>query len=192
MPTITKEQLLSIVREQHLSSIASLTSFLRKEKLECSDEELIRLIGQLSSDGSLVFGESQDFSSFSAFVGSPSNSWWVYAIILLSALEMLLVTYGPGDPLSVSFRLVLGIALLGFFPGYSSLRAVFPRSQLTFLEKIVLSIFLSVLVSILSGTILGATLLLDATANVIVLTMFTVVTTLIAGYRVFSSGVERP
>jgi len=191
LPALTKEQLEVIIREQRPPSIASLKNYLKKADLKCSDEELIDLMDQLSSEGSIGFQASES-SSFSEFLTNPSRSWWVYLVLLTTGAELLLVDYGPSNPFSVLFRQVLGLALLGFLPGYSTFRVVFPQSELTILERIVLSIFLSLLVSIISGTILGSVLLFKATTTVIVLTGFTFVMTLVASYRSFAlSKAER-
>ena len=159
---------------------------MRRANLEFTDEELIDLISQLSSEGHIDLRPPEGSSSFSEFLADYSTSWWVYSILLLSLLEMLLVLYGSPNQVLVLVRQFLGLALLGFFPGYSTLKALFPYSELTILEQTALSIFLSILVSILAGTILGSFLLLQATSNVIVLTEFTSLMTLAASYRSFS------
>jgi hypothetical protein len=183
---LTREKLLSAVRESPSASIASLARRLKKANLDFSDEELLRLMDELSVEGAVVVRVAEESVSFFAQLGNPRLSWWVYTMLLLSTLEEYLVAYHSPVTLLVVVRQVLGIALLGFFPGYSTFRTIFPKSELTFLERIILSIFLSLLVSIASGTILGTLSLLEASANVIVLTTFTVVMTLLAAYRVFS------
>ncbi len=190
MPALTKEQLLAIIREQRPSSIATLRSHLKRADLKWSDEELVDLVDQLSSEGSIGFQASVS-SSFPEFLTDPFHSWWVYLVLLMSGAELLLVDYGPSNQISVLFRQVLGLALLGFLPGYSTFRVVFPQSELTILERIVLSIFLSILVSIISGTILGSVLLFKAATTVIVLTAFTFVMTLVASYRSFALSKEK-
>ena len=190
MPALTKEQLLAIIREQRPSSIATLRSHLKRADLKWSDEELVDLVDQLSSEGSIGFQASVS-SSFPEFLTDPFHSWWVYLVLLMSGAELLLVDYGPSSQISVLFRQVLGLALLGFLPGYSTFRVVFPQSELTILERIVLSIFLSILVSIISGTILGSVLLFKAATTVIVLTAFTFVMTLVASYRSFALSKEK-
>ena len=190
MPALTKEQLLAIIREQRPSSIATLRSHLKRADLKWSDEELVDLVDQLSSEGSIGFQASVS-SSFPEFLTDPFHSWWVYLVLLMSGAELLLVDYGPSNQISVLFRQVLGLALLGFLPGYSTFRVVFPQSELTIIERIVLSIFLSILVSIISGTILGSVLLFKAATTVIVLTAFTFVMTLVASYRSFALSKEK-
>lgn len=159
---------------------------MKRANLECSDEELFELIGQLSLEGSIKSYRLSGPSSFLDFLADFSVSWWVYAILYLTLAEMFLVLYGSSSLILILSRQLLGLALLGFFPGYSTLRLLFPNGKITLLERIVLSIFLSVVVSILSGTILGSALLLDTNSNIIVLTAITISTTLGASYRSFS------
>jgi len=189
---VTKEQLLSIIRDQHPSSIASLKRYLKRLDLECPDRQLMNMIVELSLEGHVGLQESETPSTFHRFLMDPSRGWWVYAILFVALADALLVVYGSSAPFVSLPRLVLGFSMLGFLPGYSSLRAIFPQSQLSLLEKVVMSIFLSFLVSIASGTILGSDLLLDATANVIVLTVFTFVMTFAASYRCFRVLQNKP
>ncbi len=143
------------------------------------------MMGELSSEGHVGFQESETPSSFREFLMNPSWGWWVYTFLLIALADTILVVYGASGPFASFPRLVLGFFMLGFLPGYSTLRTVFPQSDLSLLEKVIMSIFLSILVSIASGTILGFALLLDAAANVIVLAGFTSVMTLAASYRCF-------
>ncbi|HZD12693.1 MAG TPA: hypothetical protein VE177_04150, partial [Candidatus Binatus sp.] len=61
-------------------------------------------------------------------------------------------------------------------------RAVFPYT-LVFLERLVLSIFVSVIVAIGIGTILGAFFLFESAANVLLLSSFTIFFAFLGSYR---------
>ena len=180
-----KEQLLSLIREQHPSSIGALRISLERVKLEIRDEELVALIQQLSSEGLISLRESAQPSSFADYLISVTHSWWVYTFLVLALAETFLVEYEPGSGFLIICRLLLGFALLGFIPGYSTLEVILPSSKLPLLERMILSIFLSILISILSGVLLGSVLAFQATANVLVLAGLTFVMTFFAGYRSF-------
>ncbi len=160
--------------------------------LEFRDEDLIALIEQLSAEGLVNFQVSSEPSSFSGYLADVKRSWWMYAILTLALGETLLVEYEPVDSILVSCRLILGLALLGFIPGYSAFRLTFPSSSLSLLERIVLSVFLSILIAILTGTLLGSVDALEATSNVLTLTVFAFVLSIGAAYRSFEvSGRKR-
>ena len=144
------------------------------------------MIGELSSEGLISLHESPKPSSFSDYLTNITQSWWVYALLVLALAETFLVEYQPSASFLIVCRLILGFALLGFIPGYSALKVVFPNGGLSLLERLILSIFLSILISILVGTLLGAVLAFEANTSVLVLTMFTFVITVAAGYRSFN------
>ncbi len=153
--------------------------------VEIRDEELIAMIGQLSSERLISLHESAKPSSFSDYLTNITQCWWVYTLLVLALAETFLVEYQPKASFLVVCRLILGFALLGFIPGYSALKVVFPNGGLSLLERLILSIFLSILISILVGTLLGSVLAFEANASALVLTMFTFVITVAAGYRSF-------
>ncbi len=143
------------------------------------------MIGQLSSEGLIRLHESAKPSSFPDYLTNITQSWWVYTLLVLALAETFLAEYQPSASFLIVCRLILGFALLGFIPGYSALKVVFPNGGLSLLERLILSIFLSVLISILVVTLLGSVLAFEATTSVLVLTVFTFVITVAAGYRSF-------
>lgn len=155
--------------------------------LEISDEDLIRLMGELSADGVVAIEVPDRSSSFSGYVSDLRQSWWMYLLLGMALAETLLVEYNARDGLLALSRLILGLLLLGLIPGYSALKLIFPAEVFSFLERTVLSVFLSILISILTGTLLGAMSSLGSTSTVLVLTVSAFVLTIAAGYRIFSA-----
>ena len=180
-----KEQLLAIIREKHPSSVRALRGCLKEMNLDIPDADLIALVGQLSAEGRVSLQIPSESSSFSGYLTDLSRSGWVYVLLSLALVETLLVESGAKNEFLGFFRLTLGLALLGFTPGYSALRLVFPKGGFGLLEQIILSVFLSLLISIFSGTLLGSVNALGATSNVLLLAVFTFVLTIAAAYRRF-------
>jgi uncharacterized membrane protein len=78
----------------------------------------------------------------------------LYAVILLTLILILVISVFPGSLL----RIVLGLPLVLFFPGYCLMSALFPRqSAIDRLEKIALSFGISIAVAPLIGLILNYT-----------------------------------
>ena len=122
--------------------------------------------------------------SFASYLMEYKRSFWIYLIILVSMLEILVASYssvlGAVTPFS-------GVLMLGFIPGYASQRAVFPRREISTLERVLLSIFLSIVISISLGTVLGYVHIFRADTNAIALAFYSVMATMVAGYRAFQS-----
>ncbi len=177
---------MALIRKHHPSSLASLKRVLRRSKVELSEEEFLRLVGQHQSEGHLSLHAPQEASTFTQFLKDYRRVWWVYAILLVVCGNTILVAYNATDQVLSALRFIFGLGLLGFVPGYSTVRALFPNGQLSVLEQIIQSIFLSVLISITLGTILGAELLFNPAANLFLLISYTLASTLTGAYRSFA------
>src|SRR5882762_785821 len=114
-------------------------------------EEIVR---ELRNDGEIDLFDPVKLDSFPQFLLDAANSWWVYAVVSISILELFLVAFPTQNILLVSLRLMFGLSLLGFLPGYSTVQILFPASELRILERLFLSIFLSVVISIAVGAAL--------------------------------------
>jgi len=184
LPRLTRKILLEAIDKYHLESIGSIREHLRQRQITFTNDELVELVRELSSDGTIVLRELKA-ESFSGYLGENNQVWWLYGVVIVALIESFLVAYGSRDQLVTTLRAILGLVLLGYLPGYSATRAIFPRVQFPFLERLILSIFLSVMVSIGIGTLLGAVFLFQSAANVLLLSSTTVSLALIGSYRSF-------
>ena len=194
MPRITRKILLEAIDKYHMESIGSIREQLKKKQIDFTDDELVRLVRELGSDGTIVLRELEP-ESFSSYLGENNQAWWLYGVVMVALIESFLVVYASQDQLVITLRALLGLVLLGFLPGYSATRAVFPRVQFPFLERLILSIFLSVMVSIGIGTLLGAVFLFQSAANALLLSSATILLAVIGAYRSFKlpdKQVEEP
>ena len=100
---------------------------------------------------------------------------------ILTILLIIIITFFPSDVL----RIILGLPFVLFFPGYTLIAALFPRrNALDSIERVALSFGLSIAVVPLIGLILNYTPWGIKLEPILVsLTIFIVVTSLIAWYR---------
>jgi hypothetical protein len=187
LTNIRRELVIETLQKHHPSSIAELKSSLAKEGIRSSDEDLLNIIRELQQEGGVRLLIPVSLDSFSRFLADTNNSWWIYAAVLISLSETFLVRYGVNDPFLGSVRLLFGLGLLGFLPGYATVRILFPKDRPSFLEQILLSIFLSVVVSIALGVLLGVRYLFNPTSGVLLSSAYTVVASILAGYRRYSA-----
>ena len=182
MRGLTREELVNVVRKHHPSTLASLKKYLIKENIKFSDEELLSLIKQLQSDGTIKLS-TNNVTSFERYLIDIWNTWWFYLVIIVVVSELSLVISNAQTGAALFLRNVFGLGVLGIIPGFLTVLIVFPGGQINTLEKIALSIFLSVLISITVGVILGLGPFFEPSNNIIVLTIYILLADLGAGYR---------
>jgi hypothetical protein len=186
LTNIRRELVKEFLQKYHPSSMEELKSKLASEGIRSSDEDLLEIIQELQQDGEIRLLRPLSLSSFPGFLADPSSSWWIYAAVLVSLTEIFLVRYNAQDSFLGGARLLLGLGLLGFLPGYASVQILFPKDQLSLLEQILLSIFLSVMVSIALGVALGAGYFFSPVSGVLLSGIYAMFASVFAGYRRYS------
>lgn len=130
----------------------------------------------------LIVSKNKYYTSLKDYFTDPVN-WWVDLVLFVTLIEVLLVFFASQNPFLSNLRIIFGLALIGFLPGYSTLRLLFPKNNLKILEQILLSIFLSVSISIGLGVALGVSYSFGSGSAVGLIAGYTVVTSLGASYR---------
>ena len=159
---------------------------MENEGIGSTDEALEEAVKELQLDGTINLDLRVKAASFLAYLGDVYRNWWSFAVIAVSIVEpVLVVDQFTTSPLGV-LRATLGLMLLGYLPGYSTVHALFPGGTVKPLERILLSIFLSVVVSIAVGVILGFAYLFTGATSTIGSSSYTIIVTLIAVYREYA------
>jgi len=186
LANIRRELVLAFLQKYRPSSIPELKDRLANEGIRANDEDLLNIIRELQQEGTIHLLVPVSPDSFAQNLGDTSNSWWIYATLLVSFAEILLVLYNVQDPFFGGFRLLFGLGLLGLLPGYATVQILFPGDQLNMLEQILLSVFLSVIVSIALGVALGAGYFFNPLSGVLLSSMYAMAASVLAGYRRYS------
>jgi hypothetical protein len=187
LTNIRRELVLEFLQRYRPSSVTELKSRLANEGIRSSDEDLLDIIGELQRDGEIHLLVPVLLDSFPRYLADAVNSWWIYVTVLVSLSEIFLVRYNVQDPFLGGVRLLFGLGLLGFLPGYATVQILFPRRQVSLLEQILLGIFLSVIVSIALGVLLGAGYFFSPVSAVLLSSVFATVASIVAGYRRYSA-----
>jgi hypothetical protein len=182
LPELTREELIDVVKKNHPSSLASLKKFLNDENINVSDEKLLQLVKQLQSDGAIRLSIKYP-GSFMEYLLDIWNAWWFYLAIIVALSEVYLVMSNAQAGATLFLRILFGLGILGFIPGFLTVLIVFPGDQVNALEKIALGIFLSLVISISVGVLLGLGPYFQASNNIIILTVYALLADLGAGYR---------
>jgi len=182
LPELTREELIEVIKRHRPSSLASLQKSLKGENINVSDEKLLRLVKQLQSDGTIELS-TKDAASFREYLIDIWNAWWFYFVIIVALSELFLVISNAQAGAALFLRILFGLGILGIIPGFLTVMIVFPGGQVNALEKIALSIFLSVLIAITVGVLLGLGPFFQASNNIIILTVYVVLADVAASYR---------
>jgi hypothetical protein len=188
-----REVVLACIRKYHPSSIRALRHRLAQDGTLCTDEELQEIIHQLQLNGEIELPKNEKDETYWKYLKDRSKSWWVYAIVFASLMELVLVIYGKQGidaPMSPSylepFRVIFGLALLAFMPGYATTVILFPQNEIKPMEIVLLSIFLSIGISIAFGVALGAGYHFTSDSATLSLVIYTVISTFVAAGRRYS------
>src|SRR5713101_3180972 len=111
--------------------------------------------------------------------------------MVVPAAETVLVTSNSPEPMLSLLRNILGLVILGFLPGFLTVRALFPEATMPRLEIALMSIFLSLVVAVGTGMVLGLGPFFLPTNVSLALTSYSVLCALGAGHRNFSSNRKR-
>ena len=185
MPELTREELIEVIKRHRSYSLASLQKSLKGENINVSDEKLLWLVKQLQSDGTIELS-TKDAASFRGYLIDIWNAWWFYLVIIVALSELFLVISNAQAGAALFLRILFGLGILGIIPGSLTVMIVFPGGQVNALEKIALSIFLSVLISITVGVLLGLGPFFQASNNIIILTVYVVLADVAASYRSYN------
>lgn len=185
MPELTREELIEVIKRHRPYSLASLQKSLKGENINVSDEKLLWLVKQLQSDGTIELS-TKDAASFRGYLIDIWNAWWFYLVIIVALSELFLVISNAQAGAALFLRILFGLGILGIIPGSLTVMIVFPGGQVNALEKIVLSIFLSVLISITVGVLLGLGPFFQASNNIIIITVYVVLADVAASYRSYN------
>jgi uncharacterized membrane protein len=120
--------------------------------------------------------------SFLQFLGRFQHVWWFYAALLISVVETVLVLFAPQVTIFAPVRLTIGLGLLGYVPGYLTIRALL-LENLSALERLVMSVFLSVAISVSIGIALGVGPFFQASNGVFALSLYTQASAILAAYQ---------
>jgi len=185
LPELTREELIEVIKRHRSYSLASLQKSLKGENINVSDEKLLWLVKQLQSDGTIELS-TKDAASFMGYLIDIWNAWWFYLVIIVALSELFLVISNAQAGAALFLRILFGLGILGIIPGFLTVMIVFPGGQVNALEKIVLSIFLSVLISITVGVLLGLGPFFQASNNIIIITVYVVLADVAASYRSYN------
>ena len=152
------QQILYIVRKSKPATVGDLVKLVQSRR-PLPQEEIIERVLDLQNQGKLVLKDYQPPvpSTLSGYIFSR-QAYWYWTIIALSAATTTLVFTVPEDAYPIVYaRYLLGSIFVLALPGYSFIKALFPAKELDNIERVTLSIGLSLALTPIVGLLLNYT-----------------------------------
>jgi hypothetical protein len=158
--------IIQTIEDKKPKTLKELIGFV-KEKNQLSEEKIIERILNLQNEGKLTFKENptEPPSTAANYIFSNQALWyWITTIlVIVSAASVFTI---PEDAFPIVYaRYFLGSIFVLFFPGYSFIKALFPKQvpfktsseELDNIERIALSIGMSLALVPITGLLLNYT-----------------------------------
>lgn len=150
--------IVKFVKEKRPGDVQQLVEAVRKE-FSISEDELLENILRLQNEGKITLTESSKPipQTFTRYLLSKQACWY-WATIVVAAITTTLVFAISEDNYSIVYvRYLFGAMFVLWVPGYSFMKALFPTREIDSIERIALSIGISVALVPIVGILLSYT-----------------------------------
>lgn len=148
-------KILELVRTANPETVDTLIE-LAEKKLNVKKEIALKHVIELEKQKKLKFISPSELmpKKLSTYLFTM-NAYWFWMIIVSSILTIITVYTTPENtPPYVYIRFLLGSIFILLLPGFSLIKALFPTREISSLERIVLSVGMSIVLVPLVGLIL--------------------------------------
>lgn len=183
-----EDMILKAIDEGKTSNVKEVVNLLGKKFTEA---EILEAVKRLENKEKIELNHNiPAHYSFMQYLKNTDYNLWLYLVLLASLGTSVTIYLIPAIHLLVIARWVLGSLFILFLPGYTLIEALFPkRGDLDGIERLVLSIGLSLAITSLTGLILNYTPWgIRLNPIIISLTTFTLTMSLLATHRKFTLG----
>jgi hypothetical protein len=158
--------IMRLIEEENPGSVQELVD-LAKARLSKSEEEILRYVTFLQNERRITLRKPSkpDSRTAKAYLKTEQSRWYWIIITLAAATTLIVLTIPENVFPLVYLRYALGVIFVSFLPGYSFIRALFPKlgqsgtneRNIDIVERVALSIGLSLVLVPLVGLILNYT-----------------------------------
>ena len=151
------EALIKVIGNEHPASLEEAVGLVRLRFPEAEEEAVMERVLRLESEGKILFEKSL-VSVPSSLSGYFLSGWalWFWVVFGLGVVASVMVFVVSEDAFPVVYaRYVFGSVFVLFLPGYSLIRALFGSRELDSIERLALSVGLSLALVPLAGLLLN-------------------------------------
>jgi hypothetical protein len=162
----TADAILKLIENKKPESVEKLVT-LAKQELPLPEKEIIKQIFQLQDEGKITLRQppQQAEITLKPYLRTES-AYWYWITMLLAGITTIATFAIPEDAFPIVYaRYILAAVFVLYLPGYTFIRALFPKlqttknskGQLDFIERLALSIGLSLCLIPIIGLLLNYT-----------------------------------
>jgi hypothetical protein len=152
------QQIIQITREKKPENVEQLIKLV-KENYPLPEQEILARILHLQEKEEISLKPHQTLTSIrlTTYLGSSRASWYWITIILTLTTTLVIFTI-PEDAFPLVYaRYILGSIFILWLPGYAFIKALFPLKELDSIERVALSIGMSLALVPITGLLLNYT-----------------------------------
>jgi len=152
------QTIIEIVRKNNPKTVNELI-MLVQPRYPIPEEQILERIIHLQSQGKIALKNQQPpvTPMLRSYIFSSKASWY-WTIIAVAAATAAVVFAVPENAIPIVYaRYVLGAIFVLFLPGYTFIRALFPEKELDNIERVALSMGMSIALVPITGLILNYT-----------------------------------
>ena len=138
------ECILRIITEKNPETIKQLVELVRQE-IDFPEKEILKHTLSLQSEGKITLKKMPDAATnFSSYILSR-RAYWYWATLIFTGITLFLVLQIPENVYAITYaRYFFGSFFVLLLPGYALVRALYPARRLDNIERIGLSIGISI------------------------------------------------
>ena len=153
-----EEQVLSYVQRRGILTVQELYTELAKLNPTLTEFEVTDTVWRLTEQGKTELEDVPPaFNSLAGFLRLWERNFSIYASLIVSLATVVAVYTLPSQLPFVALRWALGLIFVLFVPGYVTLKVIFPERGLDTVERLALSVGLSLAIVPLVGLLLNFT-----------------------------------
>jgi uncharacterized membrane protein len=152
---LVEKMVLDIISRQTCRKVGDVVSNLHKVDRSISEDEIHDAVRNLERKGAVSLSEEKIPTSFAGSLSDPRTNLPLWAAVLGSALMIVSLYLLPQDGSWLGVRSLVGAIFLFVLPGYVLADLLVQKDKPRVVERIAVSIGLSLAAVMLTGTVLG-------------------------------------
>ena len=153
------EEVIKLIKEKDPNNVEELIKLIQLEKPSVSEKLIRKTILQLESQGKIKLKKTSTTPSLPLgnYLTSPNARWYWITILLALITTIAVFVIQDNSSQLMYIRNILGAVFVLFLPGYSFIKALFPEKELDNIERIALSMGMSLALVPITGLVLNYT-----------------------------------
>jgi hypothetical protein len=155
---ILDKLLIKLVKENNPSEIRQLIELVKRHTMSISEKEILQKIIELENHGKLKFTKPKTNNlNYSEYLKNAEAKWYWLIILVSTATIIAVFAIQENSYPFVYARYALGSIFVVFLPGYCFVRTLFPKKEIETIERIALSVAMSLAIIPIMGLALNYT-----------------------------------